>query len=449
MARQQIALHQHPNKVLPNGDAFIKGTLNDASEPLVPLYEGPPDLDIEPEAAPVETPENFLALYFKEMAPLPVLQPDEEFESARRIERVEIALWTQILSHPQLIDMVLTVFERGLENSLEEFGRIRRSARAMHDKAKTTDRTRRRYQEQCEQLAKRIHMLDIDRRLLLAIMKELHLISRAAKGRIFRERIPVNTKSKSFIEYYETVKALFATAQRTRNEFVKSNLRLVVSIARRFNHGRMPLSDLIQEGNIGLIKAVERYDYRRGYRFSTYASWWIRHAISRALADKGRAVRLPVHMLDAYHKVARTTQELSTKLGRPPTTEEICFSAGFSLDKVQKIQCYLLDQSFSLDRVVSEDDSRRFIEMLQDPDGLSATEKILDQSVSDQVQQIIGDLKPIEADVLRKRFGLEGAREQTLKEIGDSYRLSRERIRQIQEQALLKIRRGLQRRNVL
>ncbi len=262
-------------------------------------------------------------------------------------------------------------------------------------------------------------------------------------------RPPAGARNKAFAQYARETRVLFTRAQRARNEFVKSNLRLVVSIARRFNHGRMPLSDLIQEGNIGLIKAVERYDYRRGYRFSTYASWWIRHSISRALADKGRAVRLPVHMLDAYHKVTRTSRELSSKLGRPPTPEEIGISAGLPSDKVEKIQGYLLDQSLSLDRSVSDDDDRRFIELLQDPDGLSPTEKIMEQSVNEQVQEILGDLKPIEADVLRKRFGLSGGREQTLKEIGDSYQLSRERIRQIQEQALAKIRRALQRRNVL
>src|SRR5207253_6161033 len=131
-----------------------------------------------------------------------------------------------------------------------------------------------------------------------------------------------------------------ATADRrahlARNAFVKANLRLVVSIARRFNHGRMALADLIQEGNLGLIKAVERYDYKRGFRFSTYASWWIRHAISRALADKGRAVRLPVHMIDAYHRVAKSKRELSAKLGRQPSSEEIAEVTGIAAPKIEK-----------------------------------------------------------------------------------------------------------------
>jgi len=210
----------------------------------------------------------------------------------------------------------------------------------------------------------------------------------------------------------------------------------------------MPLSDLIQEGNIGLIKAVERFEYSRGFRFSTYASWWIRHAITRAIADKGRLVRVPVHMLSTFQKVARTSRELSAKLGRPPTAEEICFSTALSTEKVAQIQEHLPNQAFSLDSVVSEDDDRRFIEMVQDEEDSSPADRIGDAQVYDQVELILSDLKPIEADVLRKRFGIDG-KEHTLSEIGSEYALSRERIRQIQEQALGKIRRALMRRNAM
>jgi RNA polymerase primary sigma factor len=381
------------------------------------------------------------------MAALSMLRPEEEFEAARNIECLEIRLWTCLLSHPGLLEAILTYVERGIENSPAEAHQLRKSARAV--KRKSTAEKRKCYLESCERAARAIYALDVDRRLLLAVLGELRRVARREQKHLYRHRLRVNVDSKAFREFFHQVAVLFGSAQRARNEFVKSNLRLVVSIAKRFNHGRMPLSDLIQEGNIGLIKAVERYDYKRGYRFSTYASWWIRHAISRALADKGRAVRLPVHMLDAHHKVSRARRDLSTRLGRPPTVEELASATGIPVEKVDRLQGYLADQSLSLDRAVSDVDDRRFVEMLHDPDSELPSDRVMQQSVNDQVREMMKELKPIEADVLRKRFGLSGDRELTLKEIGDSYRLSRERIRQIQEQALCKIRRALEQRDAV
>ena len=394
-----------------------------------------------------KAPETFLSVYFREMAALSVLKPEEEFRVARDIESMEQRLWSHLLSHPGLLETVLSLVRRDFKEPPRELDALKRQWCRL--KQKSTVQVRNRYLELCESCGRQIADGDVDRRTLLCVLAELRCIARGDRSQPGPQRVAVNVRSKSFLSYYKQTHTLFNHSQQVRNEFVKANLRLVVSIARRFNHGRMPLNDLIQEGNIGLIKAVERYDYRRGYRFSTYASWWIRHAISRALADKGRAVRLPVHMLDAHQKVARCHRELSSKLGRPPTIEELGRSTKIAAEKVDKILGYMSDQNLSLDRNVSDGDDRRFVEMLSDPDAVSATDWLMRCSMSDQVHQIMGDLKPIESDVLRKRFGLEGAKEQTLKEIGDIYELSRERIRQIQEQALGKIRRALRQRDVI
>jgi RNA polymerase primary sigma factor len=296
-----------------------------------------------PPANGSESSDNFLARYFKEMAALSVLKPEEEFAAARKIEAQELELWGHLLSYPPLADLVLRAAEGELESKPRAIHSLRRLA--AEARGRSSAESRRRYSEQAAALAKRLYERDVDRRALFAAMHELTKLARGERNRSNQAKAPVSVRSKTFQRYMVDMRRKYSRAQRSRNEFVKANLRLVVSIARRFNHGRMPLSDLIQEGNMGLIKAVERYDYRKGYRFSTYASWWIRHAISRALADKGRAVRLPVHMIDAHHKVSRTRRELSSKLGRPPTSEEVSAESGIAWDKVRRLEGAMMEQA--------------------------------------------------------------------------------------------------------
>jgi RNA polymerase primary sigma factor len=395
-----------------------------------------------------EEPASFLAMYFRDMAELDVLRPEQEFETARKIEEMEIDLWRTILGFAPGASWIVDVVDRAVGKPLAD-GRPYRAA-AERARRKSSIQARTRFDKAGSHLAVKLRSMDIDRIYLDAALAEIQRVGRATHGLPFEGTVPFSTSTKAFGDYVKTVAAKALRLKAAKNEFVKANLRLVVSIARRFNHGRLPLADLIQEGNIGLMKAVERYDYRRGFRFSTYASWWIRHAISRALADKGRAVRLPVHMIDAYHRIAKSQRELQSKLERPPTTQEIAAATGIETDKLEKMKTFLSETPVSLDRPISDEDGRRLIDVLVDPnEGPAVPEQMVSTETQSEMLKLLSGLKPIEADILRKRFGLVNDRERTLKEIGDEYRLSRERVRQLQEQALGKMRRAMAKREML
>jgi RNA polymerase primary sigma factor len=350
-------------------------------------------------------------------------------------------LWEAVLSHPQAVERILEAIATVPDFEMPaEAKTLRRVAGERDAKA---------FARASARAARKLRAADTD-----------HLFIDAALGAIDRMTLGIGVRGTNVgslgqrarvTEWLRRVQQANRAAADARNDFVKANLRLVVSIARRFNHGRMALADLIQEGNIGLMKAVERYDYRRGFRFSTYASWWIRHAISRALADKGREVRLPVHMIDAQHRLTKARRQLTGKLGRNPTTEELAEATNMPADKVEKMRSWLLEQSVSIDKPVGDDEGRVLGEVLEDPDREvgSPTDDLEWTALTTEVQELLRELRPIEADILRQRFGLGTEQELTLKEIGDKYNLSRERIRQLQEQALSKMRRALARRDLL
>jgi len=377
---------------------------------------------------------GYLSLYFRDMQALHVLRPEEEFTAAREIEALEIMLWESILAFAPGLELVLETLEeaQGHAPTMKTLRKDKLSAKAL------------------KKCAADLREHDCDKIWAEGVVAQ---IERNARGIGKAGIAPPKTlvKAKGFAEWVRRVGAADRAAADARNDFVKANLRLVVSIARRFNHGRMSLADLIQEGNLGLMKAVERYDYRRGFRFSTYASWWIRHAISRALADKGREIRLPVHMIDAQHRLAKARRELTAKLGRTPTSAELAEATQMPEDKIEKMRTWVLDQSISIDRPVGDEDGRVLGEVLEDPDReeISPTRDLETEAMTSEIRAILRSLKPIEADILRQRFGLDDDQELTLKEIGEKYNLSRERIRQLQEQALHKMRRALQRKEMM
>jgi len=380
---------------------------------------------------------NFLSLYFREMSHLDILKPEEELENAQDIEALEINIWVCLLSQPVVVDYLLARVQPELQ-SPPSFRSVRRAATiARKSKTKASQRS---LSAAVLKIGEALRDSDKDRLVQQEALEHLETLCEKS------QRDPhFKMTNRSFDAYLRQVRAAARAAHVTRNEFVKANLRLVVSIARRFNHGRLSLADLIQEGNLGLIKAVQRYDYRRGFRFSTYASWWIRHAISRAQADKGREIRLPVHMIDAHHRITKARRELTAKLSRPPTSEELSEATDLAVSKIERMRTYLLDGALSLDKPMNDEDGRSLSETLEDPNTLG--DEIINQlnnaTETTRVRGLLSELKPIEADILRRRFGLDTDEEHTLKEIGVRYNLSRERIRQLQEQALNKIRRAM------
>jgi RNA polymerase primary sigma factor len=340
----------------------------------------------------------------------------------------------------QLEDALATLIEMGIEISdaeLEEPGgkpKDRRERQTVEStvKASDIDLTAIDIDDSIS-----LYLKEIGRIPLLTAEQEVSLAKRMEAGRLSKKRLS-NERNLSYDERVD-LSAIVRDGKSAQEHLIKANSRLVVSVAKKYVGRGVPFLDLIQEGNIGLIRAVNKFDYRRGYKFSTYATWWIRQAVTRAIADQGRTIRVPVHMYEQINRLARVSRQLVQELGRDPTVEEIAGELGVSPKKVERT-IKVSQRPLSLEMPVGEEDDSFLGDFIEDNDAPSPTDQASQQLLRDQIDDIFVSLTPREVRILQLRFGLVDGYSYTLEEVGKKFGVTRERIRQIEAQALGRLR---------
>ena len=371
-----------------------------------------------------------LRTYCTEISDHELLGRDGEVALAKQIENREVETWETILAFTPAAPVVLeTLKDAGLTlDSLDELQRAYEAAQTRPDAQRLS------HSETIANAARQIRELDRDRIYLDEVRAAIEQLSLKGQGQEQWRRAIVNAER---------------SAETSRQRFIRANLRFVVTMSKRFTGRGIPTEDLIQEGNLGLIKAVNRFDYHRGYRFSTYAGWWIRHAMRRSVANIAHPVRRPVHVQEARQQILRAQRELARELDRQPTYLEIANACEVPVEKVRSV-LLSFGAIVSLDEPVGEHGAT-LLELLRDPanDERSLLDTVLRKEEAAELHALVGELPSMQADILRKRFGLDTHTPMTLRSIGQQYGLSRERIRQIQSTALQTLRVSLRRRERL
>jgi RNA polymerase primary sigma factor len=287
----------------------------------------------------------------------------------------------------------------------------------------------------------RAYLKQIGKVALLNAEEEVDLAKRIEAGLYSAERLRQadETSEKLAMQLKRDLRWIVRDGERAKNHLLEANLRLVVSLAKRYTGRGMAFLDLIQEGNLGLIRAVEKFDYTKGYKFSTYATWWIRQAITRAMADQARTIRIPVHMVEVINKLGRIQRELLQDLGREPTPEELAKEMDITPDKVLEIQQYAREP-ISLDQTIGDEGDSQLGDFIEDSEAVVAVDAVSFTLLQDQLQSVLQTLSEREAGVVKLRFGLTDGQPRTLDEIGQVYGVTRERIRQIESKTMSKLR---------
>ncbi|OPY78223.1 MAG: RNA polymerase sigma factor SigA [Syntrophorhabdus sp. PtaU1.Bin153] len=421
--------------------------------------------------SPSETADNIIWAYLKDIGRVSPLTSDEEYQIAKKLEEAQQKAKNILFDLPQAVNELFeigrqlkkeTVNISDVINDVDEMNWTHKDEEQYRKKTISSINTIKSLHKKKERIKKLLLRTDTpDRKELASDLQKIEdkreeiLLNLKLNKKILVESIKKITQQVEFMDDGEAsivrrklteLSEIENGLRIVRNRLVQANLRLVISLAKRYLNRGLSILDLIQEGNMGLMKAAEKYDYQKGYKFSTYSTWWIRQAMTRAIADCGRTIRVPVHVFDIKSKISRATVALFQELGRKPDLEEIALKTGLSVQKVRKIMT-VSNGAVSIETPIGDDESK-LGDFIADPRASSPLMELMDTSLKEEIDKVLSTLTPREEKIVRMRLGIGERTDYTLEEVGDVFGITRERIRQIEAKALRKLQHPLRRKRL-